>query len=76
MFSKHWLLILQLLLLSIPMNLPYNTVRPITSSLLQRLGEVRLRNLNNDKITPFATIWMELEGIVLSEISQRKTNII
>ena len=25
---------------------------------------------------PFATTWMELEGILLSEISQRKTKII
>ena len=27
-------------------------------------------------VLPFATTWMELEGIMLSEISQRKTNII
>ena len=29
-----------------------------------------------DEILPFATTWMELEGIMLSEISQRKTKII
>ena len=29
-----------------------------------------------NEILPFATTWMELEGIMLSEISQRKTNII
>ena len=27
-------------------------------------------------ILPFATTWMELEGIMLSEMSQRKTNIL
>ena len=29
-----------------------------------------------NEILPFATTWMELEGIMLSEISQRKTKII
>ena len=29
-----------------------------------------------NEIFPFTTTWMELEGIMLSEISQRKTNII
>ena len=29
-----------------------------------------------NEIFPFATTWMELEGIMLSEISQRNTNII
>ena len=28
-----------------------------------------------NEILPFATTWMELEGIMLSGISQRKTNI-
>ena len=32
--------------------------------------------IKQNKILPFATTWMELEGIMLSEISQRKTNII
>ena len=27
-------------------------------------------------IMPFAVIWMDLEMIILSEVSQRKTNII
>ena len=27
-----------------------------------------------NKILPFAATWMDLEGIMLSEISQRKTN--
>ena len=29
-----------------------------------------------DEILPFAATWMELEGIMLSEIRQRKTNIV
>ena len=29
-----------------------------------------------NEILPFATMWMELESIMLSEISQRKTNIV
>ena len=32
--------------------------------------------IKKNEILPFATMWMELEGILLSEISQRKTNII
>ena len=31
--------------------------------------------IEKNEIFPFATMWMELEGIMLSEISQRKTNI-
>ena len=32
--------------------------------------------IKKNEILPFATTWMELEGITLSEISQRKTKII
>ena len=32
--------------------------------------------IKKKEILPFATAWMELEGIMLSEISQRKTKII
>ena len=32
--------------------------------------------IKKNEILPFATIWMELEGIMLNEISQRKTKII
>ena len=32
--------------------------------------------IKKNEILPFATTWMELEGIMLSEISPRKTNII
>ena len=32
--------------------------------------------IKRNEILPFATMWMELEGIMLSEISQRKTTVI
>ena len=32
--------------------------------------------IKKNEILPFATTWMELQGIVLSEISQRKADII
>ena len=32
--------------------------------------------IKKKEILPFATTWLELEGITLSEISQTKTNII
>ena len=32
--------------------------------------------IKKNEILPFATTWMELEGIMLSEVSQRKTKII
>ena len=32
--------------------------------------------IKKSEILPFATTWMELEGIMLSEISQRKTKVI
>ena len=32
--------------------------------------------IKKNEILPFATMWMELEGIMLSKISQRKTNTI
>ena len=32
-----------------------------------------LRQKRNE-VLPFVTTWMEIEGIMLSEISQRKTN--
>ena len=31
--------------------------------------------IKENEILPFTTMWMELEGIMLSEISQRKTNV-
>ena len=31
--------------------------------------------IKKNEILPFATTWTELDGIMLSEISQRKTNI-
>ena len=34
-------------------------------------------DMRNKKILPFSTVWMDLEGIVLSIVkSERKTNIV
>ena len=33
-----------------------------------------LRLKKKDKIIPFAATWMDLKGVMLSEISQRKTS--
>lgn len=30
--------------------------------------------IENEETLPFVTTWMELEGITLNEISQKKTN--
>jgi hypothetical protein len=30
--------------------------------------------MNNEKMMPAATVWVDLKGIVFSEISQTKTN--
>ena len=32
--------------------------------------------IKNNEILPFATMWMELDGIMLSKLSKRKTKII
>ena len=32
--------------------------------------------IKKDKIMPFAETWMDLEIIILSEVTQKKTNII
>ena len=32
--------------------------------------------IKNDEITPLAATWMDLEIIILSEVSQRKTDMI
>ena len=37
---------------------------------------ILLSHKKKNEIKPFVTTWMDLEGIMLSEISQIKTNII
>ena len=37
---------------------------------------ILLSHKKKNEILPFVTTWMDLEGIMLSEIRQRKTNII
>ena len=37
---------------------------------------ILLSHKKNNKIMPFAATWVELEIIILSEVSQRKTNIL
>ena len=39
-------------------------------------GDSRLHGIKRNGIMPFATTWMDLEIIILSEMRQRKTNII
>ena len=39
-------------------------------------GNGSLLSHKMNKILPFVTRWVDLEGIMLSEISQRKTNIV
>ena len=53
---------------------------PITDEWIKKMWYIYIHNGvllgNQNEILPFATMWMELEGIMLSEISQRKTNTI
>ena len=53
---------------------------PKTDELIKNMWNVYTMEyysaIKKNEILPFTTTWMELEGIRLSEISQRKTNII
>ena len=39
-------------------------------------NRIPLRYKKKNEILPFSTTWIDLEGIILSEISRRKTNTI
>ena len=53
---------------------------PLMDEWIKKMWYIYIREyysaIKKNEILPFATTWMELEGIMLSEISQRKTNII
>ena len=40
------------------------------------MANIYILTIKNNEILLLVTIWMDLEGIVLSEISQRKTSTI
>ena len=51
---------------------------PATDKWIKKMGYMYTMEydsgIKKNEILPFAIIWMDLEGIMLSEISQRKTN--
>ena len=53
---------------------------PSTDKWINKMGFIYAMEyylaMRKDEIMPFAATWMELEGIMLSEISQRKADII
>ena len=53
---------------------------PSMDEWIKKMGDIHTMEyysaVKKNEILPFATTWMELEGIMLSEISQRKTNIL
>ena len=52
---------------------------PLTDEWIKKMWHIYTMEyysaIKNNEILPFATTWMGLEGIMLSENSQRKTNI-
>ncbi|KAF0882622.1 LORF2 protein, partial [Crocuta crocuta] len=53
---------------------------PLTDEWIRKMWYIHTMEyclaIKKNEILPFATIWMKLEGIMLSKISQKKTNII
>ena len=53
---------------------------PLTDEWIKKMGYIYTMEcysaIKKNEILPFATIWMELEHFMLSEISQRKTKIL
>ena len=53
----------------------HSTAEPPRDPMKKKILKIQLRKKKKE-ILPFATTWMDLESIMLSEISQRKTNAI
>ena len=53
---------------------------PVTDELIKKMWHIHTMEyysaIKKNEILPFATTWMELKGIMLSEISQTKTKIV
>ena len=53
---------------------------PLTDEWIKKMWYIQKKEyysaIKKNEILPFAATWMDLENIILSEVSQRKTNII
>ena len=49
---------------------------PMTDDWIKKMWYILLSHKKKNEITPFAATWGDLEIIILSEVSQTKTNII
>ena len=49
---------------------------PLTDEWIKKMWYIFYFTIKNNEIMPFAATWMDLEIIILSEVSQTKTNII
>ena len=43
---------------------------------MEYYSAIKKNEIKKNEIMPFAAIWMDLEIIILTEVSQRKTNVI
>ena len=55
-------------------NIAVGSIFPLRK--LQEITSVGYSAMRKEDILPFATTWIDLEGVMLSEISQRRTNTI
>ena len=47
---------------------------PLTDEWIKKMWYIFYFTIKNNEIMPFAATWMDLEIIILSEVSQTKTN--